>query len=201
MFAHACMGPGTAIVDLDDEVSPSPRRPMITEHTAAHDRFVMLGRIGGVFGVQGWVKVWSFTQPPENILDYQPWWVNFHGEWRRIAVESGRSHGKGIVARLEGYGDPDTARVLVGADIGVLREQLPPPAPGEYYWTDLVGLEVINRDGVSLGKVDHLFATGANDVMVVEGERERLIPFIKDQVVLDIDIERGILKVDWDAAF
>jgi len=171
------------------------------EHTALDDRLVIIGQVTGVFGVQGWVKVWSFTQPPENILHYQPWWVKLHGEWRELAVDAGRPHGKGIVARLEGHADRDSARALVGADIGMLREQLPPPAPGEYYWTDLVGLEVINRDGTSLGKVDHLLATGANDVLVVKGERERLIPFIKDQVVLDIDIERGVLKVDWDAAF
>lgn len=174
---------------------------MATEHDAADDRLVIVGQVTGVFGVQGWVKVRSYTLPPDNILEYQPWWVRLHGEWREAPVSAGRSHGKGIVVRLEGHDDRDSARVLVGAPIGVSRTQLPPPSPGEYYWTDLVGLEVMNREGVSLGVVEYLFATGANDVLVVEGERERLIPFIKDQVVLEIDLKRGILKVDWDAAF
>lgn len=174
---------------------------MATEHDVADDRLVIVGQVTGVFGVQGWVKVRSYTLPPDNILEYQPWWVRLHGEWREAPVSAGRSHGKGIVVRLEGHGDRDSARVLVGAPIGVSRTQLPPPSPGEYYWTDLVGLEVMNREGVSLGVVEYLFATGANDVLVVEGERERLIPFIKDQVVLEIDLKRGILKVDWDAAF
>ncbi len=174
---------------------------MTAERTAADDRLVIVGKITGVFGVQGWVKVWSYTQPPENILDFQPWRVRLHGEWSEVPVDAGRTHGRGIVVRFEGHDDRDSARALVGADIGVLRDQLPPAAPGEYYWTDLVGLEVVNRDGVSLGTVDHLFSTGANDVLVVKGERERLIPYIKDQVVVDIDIARGVLTVDWDAAF
>lgn len=174
---------------------------MTTERDATDEPRVIVGQIAGVFGVQGWVKVQSYTQPPENILTYRPWWVKLHGEWRVAPVGAARSHGKGIVARLEGHDDRDQARALVGAPIGISRTQLPPPAPGEYYWADLVGLRVVNREGVSLGTVDHLFATGANDVLVVKGERERLIPFIKDQVILEIDLERGVLTVDWDAAF
>jgi 16S rRNA processing protein RimM len=174
---------------------------MPEKRTAGDDRKVVVGQVRGIFGVQGWVKVQSYTEPPENILNYAPWWVDLHGQWCEIPLIAGRLHGKGIVVRVEGYAGPDAARELVGAEVAVSRGQLPPVSPGEYYWDDLTGMDVVNRDGMSLGRVDHLFATGANDVMVVKGERERLIPFLMDQVVITVDFERGVISVDWDAAF
>jgi len=113
----------------------------------------------------------------------------------------GRQHGKGIVAHLQDCDDRDQAQVLMGYEIGIRRDQLPATAPGEYYWSDLQGLEVINLDGDALGTVDHLIETGANDVLVVKGDRERLIPFIREQVVISVDLDKGEIRVDWDKEF
>ncbi|MGB5832227.1 MAG: ribosome maturation factor RimM, partial [Thiohalocapsa sp.] len=113
----------------------------------------------------------------------------------------GRTHGKGLVVRLEGCEDRDQAAVLTGQTIAVYRGQLPPPRPDEFYWADLEGLSVTTLEGETLGCVSHLFATGANDVLVVEGDRERLLPFLWDDVVKDVDFCGGMIRVDWDPDF
>jgi len=162
---------------------------------------VILGRISGVYGVKGWVRIFSETRPRERILDYSPWQIGRAGTWETREVKGGRRHGKGVVARLVGIEDRDAAAELIGADIAVTRSQLGDAAPGEYYWTDLEGLEVVTTDGQVLGFVEHLFETGANDVMVVKGERERLIPFVEPQIVRRVDFEGRRLVVDWDPDF
>ena len=118
-----------------------------------------------------------------------------------MSVCEGKAHGKGIIARLDSIHDRDEATRLIGADIAVDREQLPQTAGDEYYWTDLIGLTVINREGITLGQVDYLLETGANDVLVIKGERERLIPFVLSHTVLDIDLVQRVLQVDWDVDF
>ncbi len=162
--------------------------------------YVLLGRVSGLYGVGGWVKVFSYTQPRENILKYVSWYVREGDQWVRRSLLKGRRHGKAVVARIEGCDDREQARALIGADIAISREQLPEPERGEYYWSDLMGLEVVTVDGEKLGRVDHLMETGANDVLVVAGERERLIPFI-DEVITSVDLESGCLTVDWDPEF
>lgn len=164
-------------------------------------RRVALGQINGLYGVRGWVKVFSHTQPRENILGYSPWQLHLAGEWRELAVETGRTHGKGVIAKLAGIDDRDAAAALHGAEIAVWREQLPPPAAGEFYWADLEGLAVQTLQGTALGTVSHLIETGSNDVLVVDGERERLIPFLMGQTVIRVDVENGLLVVDWDPEF
>lgn len=161
---------------------------------------VVLGRISGLFGVRGWVKVHSDTAPRSNILGYPEWLLAGTDGWQRCKVEEGHPQGKGVVAKLEGYDDRDQAAGLVGLEIAVDRDRLPTAGPGEYYWTDLVGLRVVNREGVDLGVVDSLFETGSNDVLVVKGARERLIPFTEDAVV-EVDLDEGRLEVDWDPEF
>lgn len=148
--------------------------------------------------MRGWVKVFSETEPRENILGYSPWYLGEDPVPR--AVAEGRCHGKGVVARLNGCEDRDQAAALVGLAIAIRRDQLPPPQPDEFYWADLEGLEVQTMDGVALGRVDHLFSTPANDVVVVIGDRERLLPFLWDSVIREVDIERGLMRVDWDPA-
>ena len=160
---------------------------------------VVLGRIVGVYGVRGWVRVFSETEPREGILEYSPWLIG-EGQKPRTVIE-GRRHGKGVVARLAGCDDRDQAAALVDEEIAVDRGQLPAPLPDELYWTDLEGLEVWSRDGVRLGVVDHLFSTGVNDVLVVTGERERLLPFAWGDVVKAVDLDRGRIEVDWDPDF
>ncbi|MCY4222496.1 MAG: ribosome maturation factor RimM [Thiotrichales bacterium] len=160
-------------------------------------RRVVLGTITGPCGVRGWVRIRSSTEPPENILRYAPWLVGRDGHWTMVAVAEGRAQGRGVVARFEGCHDRDQALRYRGREIAIERSRLPDPEDGEFYWTDLVGLRVATADGVDLGEVERMLETGANDVMVVRGEFERLIPFISGTVVRSVDVERGVIVVDW----
>ncbi|BCX87826.1 16S rRNA processing protein RimM [Methylomarinovum tepidoasis] len=166
----------------------------------ATDREILLGEISGVFGVRGWVKVYSHTQPRENILSYSPWRLRYRGETRQVRPLEGRRQGKTVVARLEGVESREQAEALRGAGIFVARSQLPPLPAGEYYWHDLIGLEVRDVEGRVLGRVIRLMETGANDVLVLEGPegREILVPWIRDRVIRRVDLEAGVIEADWD---
>jgi len=169
---------------------------------SASDKIIVIGRISGVFGVKGWVKVYSHTRPRQQLVSYRPWFLRRkRGEWKEAEVTEGRPQGKTLVAHLKGCDTPEGAQQYLGMEIGVRREQLPPPAPGEFYWVDLEGLQVLTTDGVDLGRVDHLLETGANDVLVVKGERERLIPLVMDEYVKAVDLAAGTIEVDWDPEF
>jgi 16S rRNA processing protein RimM len=165
-------------------------------------RILVLGHIGAVHGVRGWVRVHSETDPIENVLRYRPWHLRGPGLANRtLEPAEGRRHGKALVVRFAGYDDRDKSAVLVGAEIAIPRTQLPPPRADEFYWCDLEGLTVATQAGVDLGRVDHLFATGANDVICVKGERERLLPFVWGDVIKDVDFAGGRILVDWDPDF
>ena len=163
-------------------------------------RRVVVGRIAGMFGVRGWVRVRSYTDTPENILKYGPWLVGDAAEKETEVIE-GRAHGRGIVARLAGIDDRDMARELIGRTIRVPRDRFQKPGRNMYYWSDLIGLQVRNQDGTALGLVDDLLATGANDVLVIRGDRRRLVPFVMDEVVLSVDMDKGVINVAWDPDF
>jgi len=162
---------------------------------------VVIGKISGLYGVRGWVKVFSYTDPRENILNYSPWQIRRGDAWKQYSVKEGKRHGKGVIVRLEGCDDRDAARQLISSTIEIERSQLPAIGSDEYYWQDLVGLTVVNKDGTELGQVERLVETGANDVLVVQGERERLIPYVRETVVTDIDLQEGVIHVDWDKDF
>jgi len=170
---------------------------------------VIVGKISGVYGIKGWVKVYSYTRPIEGILQYKTWLLGRPSpsgkpagadEKQAIELIEGRQQGKGIVARLAGYDDRDKVRVLIDREISVPRSELPALPEGLYYWSDLEGLTVISMQGETLGKVNHLMETGANDVVVVnpEGEptKECLLPYVPE-VVKEIDLEKGTMRVDW----
>jgi len=163
--------------------------------------WVVLGRVSGLFGVQGWVRVFSHTEPREGIVHYKPVFLQRRDEWQPFEIGAGRAHGAGVVLKFVGYDDRDQAATLLQCEIAVRRAQLPPPEPGEHYWADLEGLRVVTLDGLELGTIASLFATGANDVLVVQGERERLLPFIKDRVVVEVNLEQRLMRVDWDPDF
>jgi 16S rRNA processing protein RimM len=166
------------------------------------ERYITLGHVNGVFGLQGWVKVFSHTRPRDAIFQYGAWHLGREGGDRRVLeLKQGRVQGKGLVAKLQDVSDPDAASALVGWQIQVPRDQLPGTEAGEYYWADLIGLRVVNLDGESLGTVAYLVETGANDVLVTDGERERLIPLLFDRVVKEVDLESGEMRVDWDPEF
>lgn len=159
---------------------------------------VLLGRVAGLFGVKGWVKVHSFTEPREAILNYRHWSLMQNNAWRKVQVAEGKRHGKSVIARLDGVDEPEQANGLIGCDIAVLRGEMPKPEVGSYYWADLEGMRVVHRDGIEIGTVAYLIETGANDVLVTKGERERLIPFVADEVILDVDFANRVITVDWE---
>ncbi|NNC23216.1 16S rRNA processing protein RimM [Salinisphaera sp. USBA-960] len=159
-----------------------------------------MGRITGLFGISGWVKVYSFTDPIDNLIDYSPWLLgNDLGE---RALLDARRQGKTLIAQLtaedgQAICSRDAAAGLVGADITVDRSQMPPLPKDQYYWCDLIGSAVVNRQRVQLGRVVNMLETGAHDVLVLEGERERLIPFAPGQTVDHVDPDLGRIDVDW----
>ena len=161
-------------------------------------RRILVGRIAGIYGVKGWLKIVSYTRPPENIFMYRPWLIKQDDIWQETGLLEGKVHGKGLIAALEGITDRDVARGLIGADIGIYRTQLPELPPGEYYWDDLQDMQVNNRQGKVLGRLKDILETGANDVLVVEGEGRHLIPMIWDMYVMGVDHTRGIIEVDWE---
>jgi 16S rRNA processing protein RimM len=169
---------------------------------AAAEKWVLVGKIVGVSGLRGEIKLESYTEPRTRIFSYQPWLLKSGYGEREISGCRGREHGKGVVATLPGIEDRDAAVPLVGIEIWVRRSALPRSRKGEYYWADLEGLEVDTVEGAKLGRVSHLVATGANDVLVVvDGKRERLIPFVLDDYVKEVDFESGRITVDWDPEF
>jgi 16S rRNA processing protein RimM len=165
-------------------------------------RRILLGRVHGAFGVRGELKLESFTDPLATIFRYQPWILrDAQGRERELQGARGRETAKGLVAVFPGIEDRDAAEAMRGSEVWVARSSLPPPKPGEYYWVDLEGLRVVNADGTDFGVVSHLFSTGANDVLVAQGDRERMIPFLQPDYVVSVDFEAGVVTVDWDAEF
>lgn len=178
--------------------------------SAAEEKLIV-GRVSGVYGVKGWVKVHSNTDPRDGITTYNPWYIQLgsqgKAEWREMRVETGRRQAQTVIAKLAGVDDRDAAMQLTGATIAIRPEQLRALGKDEFYWRDLIGLRVINKEGVELGSVRRLMETGANDVLVVSGgegdavQREHLIPWTPGQAVLDVDLELGQMCVDWDEDF
>jgi len=162
---------------------------------------ITIGKISGVFGVKGWVKVFSHTEQRDGILNYSPWFLYQSGEWRLCKLVAGQMQGKVIVAQLEGVNEREEAHALIGCDIAISRAQLKPTKVGEYYWADLIGMTVITVQQLVLGKVECLFETGSNDVMIVKGERERWVPWIMGDVVKTVDLDAKTIQVDWDPDF
>ncbi|TWI58743.1 16S rRNA processing protein RimM [Pseudomonas duriflava] len=179
----------------------------MSQTPAPLEDLVVLGKIVSVYGVRGEVKVYSFTDPLDNLLDYPNWILRREGNVRYMSVASGRLHGKVLTAKLKGLDDREEARALAGFEICIPRSELPDLDEGDYYWYQLEGLRVINQDGQWLGMIDHMLETGSNDVMVVKpctgslDDRERLLPYILEQYVLSIDLAAGEMRVNWDADF
>jgi 16S rRNA processing protein RimM len=167
----------------------------------------VIGRITAVFGVKGWLKVYSFTDPRDGVLNYRNWTLVQDGKRIPVKLEEGRRQGQGIVIRLKGIDDRDVAQRYCGADIQVPTEQLPELPKGDYYWYQLEGLEVFTVEDECLGTMHHMLETGANDVLVVKAslasidQRERLIPYLPDEIVLQVDLVNKRMVVDWDPEF
>jgi len=171
---------------------------------------VNVGRITAVYGVKGWVKVHSYTEPQENLFEYHPWFLKTKHGVKKIEIDEARPHGDAFVAHLVGVDDRDVALQYTAADIAIERDLLPELDDGEYYWSQLEGLVVFTQfDGTRqrLGAVSKIMETGANDVLVVTADaesidkRERLIPYVPEQFVLSVDLDNGEMLVDWDPEF
>ena len=165
---------------------------------------VRLGTIKGGHGIRGWVKVYSYTDPKEAIVQYSPWTLRRGGDQKQVDVVSGHLQGRVLLVRISGVDDRQQAETLVGYEIRA--DRLPALQPGEYYWHQLHGLTVRNEQQV-LGEVDHLLETGANDVLVVKptgasiDDRQRLIPYVEHSVVREVDLDTGEIWVNWDADY
>ncbi|PHS70984.1 MAG: ribosome maturation factor RimM [Methylophaga sp.] len=162
--------------------------------------FILVGKISGAFGIKGWMKIFSFTEPRSNILSYSPLYISRKGEWIALDVTDGRVQGKGIVVSVEGVTDPDQVLPLIGAELAITKPQLKPAGKDEFYWSELIGLTVINLQDEKLGQVDSLLETGANDVLVVqdkEHKTQRLIPFVMDEIVDEVDLDNHFIRVNW----
>lgn len=178
--------------------------------TQVRSNLIDVGRITSVFGIKGWVKIHSDTEPPENIASYSPWWLKTKHGVKAVEVDEFQPHGKGFIAHLKGVDDRTQAEAYAKVTISVERDQLPALADDEYYWHQLEGLAVysIFEGGeILLGQVSHLLETGANDVLVIKpgadcvDDRERLVPYVPGQFVARIDLDAGKMWVDWDPAF
>ena len=161
-----------------------------------HHEPVVLGRIGAPFGVQGWVRVQSYTDPPEGIAGYSSWELARNGSLGRWSVREWKRAGRHVAVRLEGVDSREQARALTGAEVRVERSELPPTAPGEYYWHDLIGLEAFGQSGAPLGRVSGILELPAHPVLVLEDDRERLVPLVPERLVA-VDLEAGRLTLDW----
>jgi len=159
---------------------------------------VIVGQVAGVFGIKGWLKIRSETEPLTNILQYSPWYLKINQQWHRFELQTGQAHGKGLIAQLKGCSDRNQAEELVRAEIAIESEQLPKLGENEFYWSDLIGLTVHNQQGQELGIITKMLPTGANDVLVIEGQGPQvLIPYVLDYYVLEVDLEHKTMRVDW----
>lgn len=168
---------------------------------------VSLGRIAGPYGIKGWFKLVSHTQPRENILQYKNFTGSLNNRLRSLVMDEAKPHGKGLIAHISGFDTPEDIRLLIGTELMVPLSELPSLESDDYYWHQLIGLKVENRSGLLLGRIDSLLETGANDVLVVkpcEGsvdKHQRLIPWLPDNVILKVDIDADRVLVDWEADY
>lgn len=166
------------------------------------EKYIIIGKLGKTHGVKGWLRLHSNTRPTEAMLNYSPWYIqNDESKWQKLVVNEIRPHGKIFIVNIEGVENPEVAKQYTGKDIATIYSQLPKSKKDEYYWTDLEGMTVVNCENVELGTIDHLMETGANDVMVVIGKKRHLIPFLLKKVVLEVDLENKMIRVDWDEDF
>ncbi len=163
--------------------------------------WVVVGRFGRPHGVKGFVTVLSFTEPRDNILHYTDWHARLNNQWQRLPLQNLEMNNKFILTQVEGYRDRDEVARLTNIEIAVKREQLPVLQQGEYYWHQLQGMNVVSLQGVLLGSVSEMMATGSNDVLVVIGEKRHLIPYLPGRSIIEVDDSQRVITVDWDTDF
>lgn len=167
----------------------------------SNSKRLLVGTINGLFGVQGWVKIFSHTEPRKNILSYKPWYIQVDGQWQVLEIVSGRAQSKTIVAKIKGIDNREQAGIMMGTDVYIEKTQLPKLAKNEHYWEDLIGLEVISQSGFVFGKVKNLVDTGSNSVLITQGgKKEHWVPYI-DPFLIEVDMNKRQIIVDWNENF
>lgn len=169
---------------------------------------LVVGKIGAPHGVKGWVRITSYTEELDGIFDFSPWLLTVQGKVKEYRVAEWKHQSKALIAKLEGVTTRDDAEAIKNIEINILEAQLPTLEQDDFYWRDLIGLAVITESGYDLGKVEQLFETGANDVLMVKanvndafGAKQRMIPYLFDQVIKSVDLEQNVITVDWDPGF
>ncbi len=173
---------------------------LVTPIPQSDEKKLLVGKINGFFGIKGWVKIFSYTEPRKNILSYQPWYIINNGNYEILEITDGREQSKTIVAHIKGIDNRDLSINLIGQDLYINQDQLPKLDDGKHYWYELVGFKVINQNQNNLGVVDYLVDTGSNNVIVTKGEKEHWIPYI-EPFLLSIDKDNKEILVDWDEDF
>lgn len=164
-------------------------------------KYIIIGKFGKAHGVRGWIKIIPSTDPATAILAYKPWYLKVGSNFTLIPIDNIQPKGNKILAHLQNLNDVDTIKYYTNKDIFIERSQLPELSNNEYYWADLEGLKVINQQDITLGTISYLFTSGSSDIMVIDGEKRHLIPFLRPQFVKNIDLKQKIMLVDWDAEF
>ncbi len=165
------------------------------------DRYISVGRVGAPYGLEGAVKIVSFTEHPEDIFDYDPWYINKGEQWIEMTLEGEAVHGKYLVAQFVGCEERDDAQQWTNCEIAIKRSQLPEPPEGKHYWSDLEGLTVKTVEDLMLGEIEEVMDTGANPVLVIQGEKRHLVPYLPEQVVKEVNLAANYVIVDWDSDF
>ncbi|MFT5164577.1 MAG: 16S rRNA processing protein RimM [Alteromonadaceae bacterium] len=169
---------------------------------------VILGKVGAPYGIKGWLKLTAYTDDPEGIFNYKTLLIQMDGQWKQHTVADWRRHNNGVVFRFANIEDRNGAQGFTNAEVAVLAEDLPDLPDEEFYWRDLIGLNVVNQSGYQMGQVSDILETGANDVLVIKAkpndafnQTERLIPFLLEQVVKEVNQQDKVILVDWDPGF
>lgn len=176
-----------------------------SKSSSSADDYLIVAKTVAAYGVKGWVKIKSFTSPEKNFLSYEKGFLYLNKQWQSVEIEQAKVHGKGLIAKFVGCDDRNAAELLVKSDFAILSADLPDLEEGDFYWHQLEGLNV-TCDGKLIGQISHLLETGSNDVLVVKpsaesfDDRERLLPY-RPEVVLTVDLDGGLMQVDWDLDF
>ncbi|QYK00636.1 ribosome maturation factor RimM [Shewanella psychrotolerans] len=175
---------------------------------SSHQDPIVLGKLGSCHGIKGWLKITSYTDSAEDIFDYSPWLIKEQGEWREVKVDQWRFQGKALIAALEGITTRDQAQMLTNCEIAIPAESMKELPEDEFYWRDLIGCKVVNTKGYDMGKVEQIVETGSNDVLLVKanakdgfGKTERMIPFVTEQFIIEVNLSDKQILVDWDPDF
>jgi len=165
------------------------------------ENHIVIGRIGSTYGIKGWLKVQSFTAPETNIFDYQPWLYQKRGQWVVLECDTFEAKPERLLIHIKGYDNPEMAKQLTGLEIATTRDQLPKLPKGEYYWHDLIGLEVVTTKQVSLGKVKNILSNAAHPLLEIQGEKQHLLPLLFDKFIVEVNLSERKIIADWDPEF